>query len=88
MQLCTKEKGFILDLIKLEGDPKFDNFMADFLTNSRLLKVGHTVDSDMKELAHDFKLPNNKRCEGFIDIGKIFKTKHPGTKYSSLSYMC
>ena len=46
--------------------------MVDFLSNPKIKKVGHTIESDMKELRITFTFPDNKKCEGFIDVVKVF----------------
>ena len=39
-------------------------------------------------MSRTFPMGQNRDIKSFIDIVKIFKEMHPGSKYTSLSYMC
>ena len=51
-----------------------------------IVKVGHTVSSDMQYLYKTFKKKINFRS--FVDLVKIKSILYPNDVFSSLAYMC
>lgn len=85
IQLATKSDLFIFDYRSLRKNEEFDNFFIKLMENNQIVKVGHTVASDLQFLYQTFS--QKMKIQNLVDLTQLFKIHFPTDIYSSLAYM-
>mmetsp|Transcript_6000 Transcript_6000/g.6553 ORF Transcript_6000/g.6553 Transcript_6000/m.6553 type:complete len:885 (-) Transcript_6000:143-2797(-) len=86
-QISTPDYIFVFDCLKLAEQPKFATLIYDIFRDPNIIIVGHTIQSDLKELKENVAFTPEQQLEirSYCDVQAIFADLNPFIKQTGLS---
>lgn len=71
-------------MLTLKKDQVFITFIYQLFYSSSLLKIGHSLSSDVSQMNNSIVFPQPLKFNQYIDLSKIYKTHYPTENKNSL----
>jgi hypothetical protein len=88
LQIANRERIYLFDMMVLGTTPEYHQFMIKLFTDTKVLKVGHSLSGDLSMLRQDMDHGHLLFFRKHLDVVKAWKGAFPNSKQTGLGHIC